>query len=200
MRTKGVDLSGLLFGQTRGRILATLYDQPETAFFVRQLARRIGGSVGTVQRELTTLTTVGLILRAEGENQVFYRANREHPVFPELHSLLAKTSGVFHLLTAALTPFAGKIEFAFVYGSFGRGEEKAESDIDLMVIGEVTLDELLEQLSSVEQKLSRPINPTIYARKELRTKLHAGNHFLKAIQTAPLMFLIGNEDEFREIR
>ncbi len=190
----------MLFGQTRGRILATLYDKPETAFYVRQLARHIDSSVGTVQRELAMLTNAGLICRKESENQVFYRANREHPAFAELHALLAKTTGVFHLLREALQLLAGKIEFAFVYGSFARGEENAASDIDLMVIGEVALDDLLEQLSPVEQKLNRPINPTIFAPEELRTKIHAGNHFLMAIQSGPLVFLTGNENEFREIR
>jgi predicted nucleotidyltransferase len=200
LRTKDTALSHLLFGQTRGRILATLYDKPETVFFVRQLARHIAGSVGTVQRELTTLTAAGLILRTDNENQVFYRANRDHPIFAELHALLAKTTGVFHLLHETLTPLAANIEFAFVYGSFARGEEKAESDIDLMVVGELTLDDLLGQISPVELKLSRPINPTVYAREELRTKLRAGNHFLKSIQSKQLTFLIGNENEFREIR
>ena len=188
MRTRASALGDLLFGQTRGRILATLYDKPETTFFVRQLARHISGSVGTVQRELATLTAAGLILREDRENQVFYRANSAHPVFPELHSLLAKTAGVFHMLQEALAPFAESIEFALVYGSFARGEEKAESDIDLMVAGEVGLDELLEQVSSVERALKRPINPTIYAREELRTKIHSENHFLKAVQSGPLSF------------
>lgn len=200
MRTDSNALGDLLFGQTRGRILATLYDKPETTFFVRQLARHIDGSVGTVQRELATLTSAGLILRDDRENQVFYRANRAHPIFAELHSLLAKTAGVFHLLREALTPLAERIEFAFVYGSFARGEEKAESDIDLMVAGEVTLDELLGQISPVERQLKRPINPTIFAYSELRTKIHSGNHFLKAIQSGSLIFLIGSEHEFREIR
>jgi predicted nucleotidyltransferase len=200
MRTLNTSLDDLLFGRTRGRILATLYDKPETAFFVRQLARHISGSVGTVQRELTTLTAAGLILRDNRENKMFYRANRNHPIFADLRSLLAKTTGVFHLLREALTPLAENIEFAFVYGSFARAEEKADSDIDLMVTGEVMLDDLLGQLVSVEHTLKRPINPTIYGRKELRTKIHAGNHFLKAIQSAPLTFLIGNENEFREIR
>ena len=200
MRTEGAALSDLLFGQTRGRVLATLYNKPETTFYVRQLARHIAGSVGTVQRELAMLTNAGLILRTEGENQVFYRANRDHPAFAELHALLAKTTGVFHLLREAFQPLAGKIEFAFVYGSFARGEENAASDIDLMVVGEVVLDELLEQISFIEQKLNRPINPTIFAREELRAKIHAGNHFLKAVQSGPLVFLKGNENEFKEIR
>ena len=200
MRTEASALGDLLFGQTRGRILATLYDKPETTFFVRQLARHISGSVGTVQRELATLTAAGLILRDDRENQVFYRANRAHPVFPELHSLLAKTTGVFHMLRESLMPLSESIEFAFVYGSFARGEEKAESDIDLMVAGEATFDELLEQVSPVERALNRPINPTIYARDELRTKVHSGNHFLQAVQSGPLVFLLGSENEFREIR
>ena len=104
------------------------------------------------------------------------------------------------MLREALTPVAENIEFAFVYGSFARGEENAGSDIDLMVIGEITLDDLLDRISPLEHKLNRPINPTVFAGEELRAKLHMGNHFLKAIQNAPLAFLIGNENEFREIR
>jgi predicted nucleotidyltransferase len=193
-------IGDLLFGQTRGRILATLYNKPTADFFVRQLARHINGSVGTVQRELATLTAAGLIVREPRENQVFYRANQANPVFAEMHSLLAKTAGVLHILQSALMPLSSDIEFAFVYGSFARKEETAESDVDLMVVGETTLDDLLAQLSPVERRLSRPVNPTIYAREELRTKLHSGNHFLRAIQSAQLTFLIGNENEFRAIR
>ncbi len=55
-----------------------------------------------------------------------------------------------------------------------------------MIVGEVTMDDLLEALPIAEQKLSRPINPTVYARQELRRKIHSGNHFLKATQAAPL--------------
>jgi predicted nucleotidyltransferase len=200
MRTGYSALGDLLFGRTRGCLLATLYDKPDSTFFVRQLARHIDGSAGTVQRELATLTVSGLILREDRENQVLYRANRAHPIFAELHSLLAKTTGVFHMLREAFTPLAERIEYAFVYGSFAKGEEKAESDVDLMVIGEVTLDVLLEKVSTVECVLKRSVNPTIFARQELRRKIHSGNHFLKAVQGGPLVFLIGQENEFRDIR
>ena len=200
MSTATSSVGDLLFGQTRGRILAILYDKPEVSFFVRQIARLIKGSPGTVQRELSTLAGAGLILREDHEKQVFYRANRLHPVFEELHSLLAKTAGVFHLLGNSLAPLAEGIEFAFVYGSFARGEETGSSDVDLMVVGEVTLDLLLERFHPVEHDLRRPINPTVYARAELRRKIQSENHFLKAIQIAPLHFLIGQEHEFREIR
>jgi predicted nucleotidyltransferase len=200
MRTADTSLGNLLFGQTRGRILTTLYGTPDEAFFVRQIARSVDVSVGTVQRELATLADAGLSLRTQTGNQVFYRANRDHPTFAELQALLAKTTGVFHQLAEALNPLAKSIEFAFVYGSFARGDENAGSDIDLMVVGQVTLDELLEHLTPLERTLRRPVNPTVYSQKELRAKLKAGNHFLKAIQKGKNTFLIGDENEFRQVR
>lgn len=199
MRPYDTSLGNLLFGQTRGRILSTLYGMPDEAFFVRQIARGVDVSVGTVQRELTTLANAGLILRAQTGNQVFSCANSDHPAYAELHALLSKTTGVFHQHSEALAPLVKRIQFAFVYGSFTRGEENAKSDIDLMVVGSVTLDELLEQLAPLEHTLRRPVNPTVYSEKELRTKLQANNHFLKAIQKGQNTFLIGDEHEFRQL-
>jgi predicted nucleotidyltransferase len=199
MRTLESSLGNLLFGQTRGRILGALYGKPDESFFVRQIARDVDISVGTVQRELTTLADAGLILRSRTGNQVFYRANREHPAYGELHALLAKTTGVFYQLAKALAPLAKRIQFAFVYGSFARGEENAESDIDLMVVGSVSLDDVLERIAPVERTLRRPVNPTVYSLKELKAKLQSGNHFLKAIQKGKNGFLIGDEREFKQL-
>jgi len=117
----------------------------------------------------------------------------------ELQALLVKTAGIFHQLSEALAPLAKKIEFALVYGSFAREEETAESDVDLMVVGKVTFDDLLERLVPVERTLQRPVNPTVYSGREARTKLKAGNHFLKAIQAGKSTFLIGDEHEFRKL-
>jgi predicted nucleotidyltransferase len=198
MRTPLKSIGDLLFGQTRGRVLALLYGASDESFFVRQIARRIETSVGSVQRELALLTGSGLIDRSVLGAQVFYRANREHPAFAELRALLAKTTGVFQLLKTALAPLSARIDFAFVYGSVARGEDKAESDIDLMVVGAVTLDEVLDATSSVEKHLQRPVNPTIYSLVELRQRLGSGNHFLRSLETSKKVFLIGNEDGFRE--
>jgi hypothetical protein len=127
MRTKPDTLGDLLFGQTRGRILALLYGMPDQAFFTRQIARQVGTRAGTVQRELETLSQIGLIERSLSGMQVFYQSNREHPAYAKLHSLVAKTAGVFHILRSALAPLAKKLAFAFVYGSMARGDENAGS-------------------------------------------------------------------------
>ena len=103
-------IGDLLLGQTRGQILSLLLGAPDESFFIRQIARQTATSVGTVQRELTRLADAGLIVRSVLGSQVFYQANREHPIFPELRALLAKTLGVFELLKKALAPLVRKID------------------------------------------------------------------------------------------
>jgi predicted nucleotidyltransferase len=199
MRTETARLSDLLFGQTRGHILALLYGMPDRNFYVREIARQTGVSVGSVQRELETLSQVQLLNRELRGKQVFYQANRDHPVFADLSSLVAKTAGIFPLLRAALAPLAQKISAAFVYGSMARGDENAGSDVDLMIVGDVTLDDVLAHVTAVEGQLGRPINPTVYSRKEFRTKLKERNHFLNSVMRGKTIFLIGDEDEFRKM-
>ena len=121
-------------------------------------------------------------------------------MFRELHALLAKPTGVFHLIREALVPLADSIAFAIVYGSFSKGERGAESDIDFMLAEETSRDELLEQVSPVERALNRPINPTIDSRDELPTKIQSGIHLLRAVRSRPLRFLVGSEYEFKAIR
>jgi predicted nucleotidyltransferase len=101
--------------------------------------------IGAVQRELGNLSRVGLIVRSSLGSQVFYQANREAPIFREMQALVNKTIGVFSVLRSALHPLAKRVLVAFVYGSVARDEQTAQSDVDLMVIGKATLDEVLSR-------------------------------------------------------
>jgi len=200
MRATTGALADMLFGKARGAILALLYGHSDQSFYYRQLTRQLESvSAGTLQRELDTLSHLGLIDRSTVGKQVFYQANRKHPVFPELRALVAKTVGVFHSLSSALSPLAKRISLAFVYGSLARQEEKAESDIDLMIIGKVTLEDALAQLAEAEQSLSRSVNPTLYSVAEFKSKLASGNHFLNSVVRDKKVFLIGDEDELRKM-
>ena len=198
LRTSSKSTTHLLFGETRGRILSLLFGAPDRSFFVRQIARQVETSVGTVQRELTLLAAAGLIERTPVGSQVFFRANRAHPAFHELHGLLAKTIGVFHLLEQALTHFAPRIRFAFVYGSVARAEDTAASDVDLMVVGDVSLDEILDAVSPVEKQIGGPVNPTIYTLHDFTSRFESGNHFLRSLENSTKVFLISDENAFRK--
>jgi predicted nucleotidyltransferase len=192
-------LGELLFGRTRGAILALLYGRADQSFYTRQIAREIDASVGAVQRELENLWKVGLIVRNSVGSQVFYQANRDAPIFPEMRALVSKTIGVFSVLRSALQPLSKQIVVAFVYGSVAREQETAQSDVDLLVVGKATLDDILSRLSTVEKSVGRPFNPTVYSVEEFKSKLACGNHFLTAVLKGQKEFLLGDEDELRKV-
>jgi len=200
MRAGAKTIAYVLFGKARGAILGLLYGRPDQSFYYRQLTRELKGlSVGTLQRELDTLSQLGLVERSTVGNQVFYRANRSHPVFSELRALVAKTVGSTAMLRSALAPLADFISIAFIYGSIARQEERAESDIDLMVVGKATLEDVLGTLARTEASLRRAVNPTVYSVPEFKKKLASGNHFLNSVMRGEKIFLIGDEDELRKM-
>jgi predicted nucleotidyltransferase len=184
-----------LFGQTRTAILSLLYGHADESFYLRQLVRETGAGNGAVQREVKQLSDAGLIVRKTVGNLVFYQANRKSPVFSELRGLLLKTAGVRDVLREALAPLKNRIQAAFVYGSIAAQKERANSDVDLMIVGDASFEEVVSRLSNAEKRLRREINSTIYPAREFRSKLGAGNYFLTSVLQSKKLFVIGNEND-----
>ena len=69
----------------------------------------------------------------------------------------------------------------------------------MLIVGKVTLEDVLTQLGDVEPSLGRAVNPTVYSVAEFKTKLASGNHFLNSVVRGDKVFLIGDEDELRKV-
>jgi len=199
MRTTNLSVSDVLFGHIRSGILALLYGRPDQSFYLRQIARHIGASTGAVQRDITQLWKSGLINRIPLGSQVFYQTNSKSPIFAEMRGLVTKTVGVHDSLLFLLAPYGRKIKVALVYGSVARHEETAQSDVDLMIIGTITLEELMPTFEKAQSLLGREINATVYSPKEFRSKVDGGNHFLQSVLKDKKLFLMGNEDELGKV-
>lgn len=190
-----VDPATVLFGSTRRRVLGWLLGHADEAYYLRQIVRHTGAAVGAAQRELQQLTAAGLVRRTVQGRQVYFQANREAPIFPELLALFAKTTGLADLLREALAPLGERVIVALIFGSAARSELRASSDIDLLVIGDVSFREVVEALAGTQERLGREINPSVYPPEEVRIKLRAKHHFLTTVLTEPRMFIIGGADE-----
>src|SRR5690348_9087768 len=193
------NLSEGLFGQTRTAILTLLYAHADESFYLRQLVREIGAGNGAIQREVRQLSDAGLIIRKTVGRQVFYQANRKSPVFSELRGLLLKTSGAHGVLRAALAPLKDRIQVAFIYGSIAAQQDRADSDIDLMIVGDASFDEVVQALGGAEKMLRREINPSVYPPREFRSKLRSGSHFLNSVLQGKKLFVLGSEHDLREL-
>ena len=188
-----------LFGHTRSAVLSMLYGHADQEFYLRQLVRAVGTGHGALQRELKRLTDMGLIVRRSQGNQVLFQANAQSPVFPEIKSLITKTIGIHDVIRSSLASLGAEIRIAFVYGSVARQQERANSDVDLMVLGNAPFGEVVSDLAPAQRALGREINPTVFAVDEFRSKLASGNHFLRSVMKEKKLFVLGNENELAKL-
>lgn len=181
----------------RGRILGVLFSNPERPYYLSELARQVKTSPGNVRRELARFIQDGLIREERKGNLVFYHLNRSHALFSEINSLILKTTGIEGALQD-LVKKDKKIKLALLYGSFARGEEHGESDIDLLVVSEGKDDDFYSKLSELETRFHREINPTIYSPAEFKEKLNEKGSFLAEVIGNTHHILKGSLDEFRK--
>ncbi len=193
------NLGTTLFGKARRGILSLLYGHADEEYYLRQIARTTGIGIGPVQRELKLLTDSGIIQRRVQGRQVYYQANRKSPIYDELHGLIIKTTGVADVLRSALAPSAGRIKVAFVFGSIAIGNEVKASDIDVMVVGDISFGDVVSLLSSAEEKLGREVNAVVYPIAEFKQKVRDDHHFVKTVLEDEKIFLTGDEDELRRL-
>lgn len=192
-------LSSLLFSDYRRRVLGLLLLHPDTTYHVRELARLTGTSAGTLHKELTKLTNGGVLRRQEVGNQVHYSADRDCPVFEELASILRKTSGLVDVLVEALSSVEKNIALAFVFGSVARGEQQSNSDVDVMLVGNLGFADAVRALHPFQAILQREINPVVYSLEEFRRRAASNDSFIREVLAEPKLFVVGNENELRKL-
>jgi predicted nucleotidyltransferase len=188
-----------LFGKTRQALLSLLYARADEAHLQESLIQLAALGRGTVQRELEFLARAGVVRRTVHGRQVYFQANPDCPIYPELRGLIVKTAGVGDALRVALAPLAERIRAAFIYGSVARGAERRASDVDVMVIGEVSFAETADALGRAQEAIGREINSSVYPPEEFRAKLAAKHHFLRSVLKGEKIFLIGDERELARL-
>lgn len=187
-------LSELLSSKIRAEIFRLLFGIRTDSLHMREIERRSGFSTGTVQGELKKLHRLDLIKKNRDGNRLYYQANRTHPLYPEIRSMVLKTIGLADRMREALQR-SSEIETAFVFGSIARHDEKAQSDVDLMVIGNLGLKELVSLLSGLSEEIGREINPHVLTTKEFINRKAKKEHFVSRVLREQKLFIIGNEND-----
>ena len=188
-----------LFGKTRQAVLALLYGRADSSFYTKQILDAVKIGRGTVQRELKNLTDTGIIIREVQGRQVYYRANEKCPIFNELKSIVRKTFGMVDVLRQSLGTEGAKVRVAFIFGSVARSTDDRRSDIDLMVVGEISFGDVVSLLSPAEEELGREVNPVVYPVAEFKKKVKEDHHFVKTVLEDEKIFVIGDEHELRRL-
>jgi len=185
-------LSTLITSKSRIELLTWFVSHPGERFHYLQLDKLLKSSRASLQKELKRLEDGGILRSAKEGNIRFYWVNQEHPLYPELKSIVFKTAGLADFLRESLGKL-GTVEEAFIYGSVAKNVEDMGSDVDVMIIGDVDMDALHEALGAAEDRIGREINPAVYSREDWDRRVAAGQAFAADVLGGKRIFLIGDE-------
>ena len=190
-------LTEILSSKTRAEFFRLLFGLNQKEYYLREIAKCSGLTIGSIQQEASKLENLGLIHKRRDGNRTYFSANKNHPIYQDIHQLVLKTSGLGEVLSMHLSDKS--IQYAFVFGSIASGTEKPDSDIDLFVVGNIGLRMLSKALSTPSQTLKREINPYTISLNELSNKIIHNDHFVSTVINSNKLFIKGDENEFEKL-
>lgn len=192
-----MDIVNIFFkSEIRRKILVRFFSGEDRRFYINEMARLVGTTQGTCRRELNKLADAGILIKSKEGNLQYYQVNRRYPFYKEFSTIIHKTIGIDASIGEALKKIEG-IDYAFIFGSYAKKEFKPDSDIDLLVVGNIKEDNLIKTLKDIEKSIEREINYHIYSAEEFKRKVQTSS-FMKNITRKHIM-VSGDESGFRKL-
>lgn len=190
-------LAEILSSKVRAEFFRLLFGIHDHEFHLREIERQSGFAIGTVRQEAQKLLRNALLIKRIDGNRTYYSANKEHPLYSDIYSLTLKTVGLRDILLSRLS--SADIQIAFVFGSIARGSIRADSDIDLFIIGNTGLRELSGLLGDAADIIGREINIQVMKLQDYSQKKAAKEHFITSVLSSPKLMIIGTEHELANL-
>lgn len=185
-------LSELFGSADRFKALRALFAEPARGFGPRELARTAGMDPGNAARLLKRWVSAGLVRRVQNDGLPRYYA-ADDPALAPLVVLMQQDSALVRTLRDFLAAIEG-VQAAVIFGSQARGQEGAGSDIDVLVLGEVSELRLNTRLKPIGRLLGRPVHATVSSVQDFKKQLKAGESFATEIMRGPRIALTGDLD------
>lgn len=189
-------LQYFITSKTKRELLKLFLTSPAGEFYLREIQRFTGEPLNAIRRELGYFEKAGLVHSRRSGNRKYFRVDKDFPIYAELKKIVYSTVGLGDYLRENFKD-AKDIKLAFVYGSVATEEEGEKSDIDLIVVGEVSEMELHEKISLVEKEIRREINYTLMAEEEFGERIRNDDPFLRRILGENVIVLKGKLDVYR---
>jgi hypothetical protein len=157
--------SGLISSKTRIKLLVRFFFNPAIKSYLRELANEFDLSTNAVREELNQLTKTNLLKSHKNGRQVYYMANEEHPLFPELKSMVSKVMGLDQVIDGIMSRL-GDLECAYLVGDYAEGKDTGI--VDLLLIGRIDQYHLSDLTRKTERYINRKIRALALSTEEYR--------------------------------
>jgi predicted transcriptional regulator len=159
-------LSGIISSKTRVKLLMRFFLNPQARSYLRELAKELGVSTNAVREELNQMTNTQLLKAEKSGRQVYYSANSEHTLFPELRSMVQKVMGIDQVIDGIIQRL-GNLELAFLIGDYAEGKDSGI--IDILLVGTIDEYHLNDLIRKTERYISRKIRSLVMSRNEYQS-------------------------------
>lgn len=188
-------LEDLIISRVRVKILRLFLLAPSSIFHVREIVRQTHEEINAVRRELAHLEKHGIVSKEPRGNRLYYSFRQDYPLYFDLLSLVAKTSGLGGDILKNKNKL-GKIKFAMLSGRFARGKLSGPGEVDLLIVGQkIVLPELSQIIRAEEARRGRELNYTVMTEEELNFRKKRRDPFIAGILSGSRVLIIGNEEE-----
>ena len=171
-------LSGIISSKTRIKLLMRFFFNPKTRAYLRELAKEFNVSSNAVREELNQLTSTNLLKSEKRGRQIYYMANTEHSLFPELKSMVGKVMGIDKVIDGIVSRL-GALERAYLIDDYAEGKDTGI--IDILLVGDIDQYHLNDLSRKTEKYIKRKIRTLVLSSNEFdnfRIKIAEHHHVL----------------------
>ncbi len=170
---------GLITSKTRIKLLVRFFFNPEARAYLRELAKEFNVSSNAVREELNQLTKTNILKSDKNGRQVYYQANTNHPLFPELKSMVSKVMGIDKVIDN-LVKRLGDLECAYLLDDYAQAKDTGI--IDLLLVGNIDPYHLNDLSRKTERYINRKIRTLVLTTEEF-------DNFQKNLEHRPKVLL-----------
>ncbi len=187
-------LTDFMVSRVRAKLLKVFLQDPQEMFYVRQLTRKVDEEINAVRRELGRMQKRGMTRSEPRGNRLYYTFRKDYPFYQELLQLVVKTSGLGGAIRKHQKKL-GKVKFVMLSGRYIRRKPRQDSEVDLLVVGNIVLPQLSVLVREEEARKKQEINYTVMAVDEFEFRRRRRDPFLLGILTESRVMIIGDEEE-----
>lgn len=184
-----------LFGsKTRVKLLQLFYSNPNRAFYVREITRKIDEQINSVRRELANLLSIGIISSDNNNNRLYYEVNQKFEHYDALSAIFGK--GVISKTKDESAPDSdeltkikalGNVQLAFYTGQFTRDET---AGVDLVLVGDINPTQAAKFVEELEKKEGKEIRYAVMTADEFEYRRQVNDRFITIVGSAKKQVLI----------
>lgn len=186
-----------LFGsKTRVKLLHLFLNNPNRAFYVREITRKIDEQINSVRRELANMLSIGIIQSDSSNNRLYYEVNQAYTHYEPLRAIFGDGAST---TVAAETPSSdwgkrlkalGDVRLALLTGSLVRG---SKTDVDVLLVGSLNKTQTKKFIKDMEDEEGRSLNYTVMTYEDFYYRLSIKDRFVTDIMNSKFTLLQDTE-------